>query len=164
MASGRKMTLEETRPKANKNRAEELQQRPRRTRVGGRRDILTLVEGRDPNFEYRFVKDVVKEGDRDGSLVVTPGQRIQRFLDDGWTFVTKDEVIIGDNYVYKTENLGSIVKVPAGQDEYLYLMKINKEWFEEDKMELEKQRYNIDELQTSAAMEQGLYGSVSFEK
>ena len=161
--AGKKTSLGQTKPNVNKDRAEESGRRPRRKRSGGRSDIIS-VEGMDPNFEYRLVKDVMVESEeKEKALVARPGQRIMKFIDDGWEFVQGDEVVIGGNYEYKTGNLGSLVKVPAGQDEYLYLMKIKKEWFEADKAELAKERLNIDELQTEDAHARGLYGSVKFE-
>lgn len=159
---GRKISISE-KPVPNVTRADP-ENRPERSRVGGHRDMFS-VKGKDPNYEYRFVKDVmVESGEDSGALVAKPGQRLMQFIDDGWNFVLSSEVVVSDNNVYKTNNLGSIVKIPAGQDEYLYLMKIKKEWFEEDKMELERLRYNVDEMQTEAAHEQGLVGSVSFGK
>lgn len=161
--AGKKTSLGQTKPNVNKDRAEELEQRPRRNRSGGRSDIIS-VEGMDPNFSYRLVKDVMVESEeKDKALVARPGQRIMKFLDDGWTFVQGNEVVIGGNYEYKTGNLGSLIKIPAGQDEYLYLLKIKKEWFEQDHADLAKRRLDIDVMQTEDAHARGLYGSVTFE-
>jgi hypothetical protein len=105
-------------PKANRTRAE----RPKRTPVSGNRDILT-VDGLDPTYEYRWVRDVSEDG-----------QRIFRFLNAGWEFSPKDNLVVGQNMVFKSDNLGSIVRTPAGRGEYLYLMRVYKEWFNEDKV------------------------------
>jgi hypothetical protein len=164
MAKGNKIAFKEenTRPKGEMNRILD-DTRPPRSSVGGRRDKLS-VQGKDPNYEYRFVKDIVIESQEPGkALVAKPGQRITQFLDDGWTFVQSEEVVVGDNNVYKTENLGSIVKVPAGNEEYLYLMKIRKDWYDHYQKELADRRLNVDEIQTQEGHNSGLYGSVKFE-
>jgi hypothetical protein len=61
------------------------------------------------------------------------GQRIHRFLMGGWEFAPKENLSIGSEMVFTSENVGSIVRVPGGRGEYLYLMRIPKEWFEEDR-------------------------------
>lgn len=163
MAEKKKVSLGQTRPAANKDRAEEISERPRRNSDGGRSDVL-YTSGLDPNYSYRYVKDTMVESEnKEEALVARPGQRLMRFLDDGWTFVKAEDVIVGQNHVYRTGNYGSIVKVPAGQDEYLYLMRIKKEWFEEDKAAKAKERLDIDEVQTEDAHARGLYGAVTFE-
>jgi hypothetical protein len=79
------------------------------------------VEGLDPSFEYRWVKDVSEQG-----------QRIYRFLAGGWEFSPKENLQVGQEAVFNSENLGSLIRVPGGRGEYLYLMRIPKEWYLED--------------------------------
>lgn len=102
--------------------------RPRkRVPVSGFRDILTVF-GKDPDYEYRWVKD----GDE-------RGQRIWRFRQAAYEFVSIDDVEgIGMDAVYKSEDLGSIIRVPAGKQEpgvYLYLMRIPREFYDEDQVD-----------------------------
>jgi hypothetical protein len=104
-------------PKTRRSRAE----RPTRIPVSGNRDILT-VQGLDPAYEHRWVNDSSENG-----------QRIHRFLMGGWEFAPKENLSIGSEMVFTSENVGSIVRVPGGRGNYLYLMRIPKEWFEEDK-------------------------------
>lgn len=107
--------------KAGPSQVEGRASRPQeRIPVGGMRDKLT-VRGQRDDLSYRWVKD----DNEDGS-------RIFEFLRAGWNFVQSTDVIIGQKSVYKTENVGSIVRHPAGDGEYLFLMAIPIEWYNED--------------------------------
>lgn len=137
-------------------KAEMLKNRPKRTPVSGSREMLTIYGNKDPEFEYRWVLDKDETG-----------QRIYRFTNAGWTFVNRDaeNLDIGENTVFKSSGHGNIYRVPAGGGQYLYLMKIHKEWYEEDIVNQQKQ---IDELeQTMIHREQqeaGRYGSISLSR
>ena len=91
-----------------------------RVPLDGYRDILT-VQGKDKDYSYRWVNDKNEEG-----------HRIMRFKQAGWEFVEATEVHVGQSAVYKSDNIGSIVRYSAGKGDYLYLMKIPKEWYDED--------------------------------
>ena len=158
-ANTRKVSLN---PKTE-SRAEQVSERPtKRTSLReSHRNILT-VENKDPNYEYRFVLDVYARHDDDTNKFY-PGQRIARFQAAGWEFVRNDEVTVGDSYVYKTENTGSIVRVPAGQGEYHYLMKIKKEWYKEDQDAKMKQIDDVEKSMKNPKSEMGQYGSVSID-
>lgn len=157
----RKVSLgTKNRPTKTESRAEE---RPQRARVSGRRDILS-VENQDPDYEYYFAKDTLTEVvGQDGNITVRPGQRIMELQAGGWQFVSKDEVKVGESQVYDTANLGSIVRIPAGMNEYLYLMKKRKDWVEEDR------EYNREQIRESERQlqgytnEPGSYGSLKIE-
>lgn len=73
---------------------------------------------KDANFEYRFVNDT--------------GSRIQNFKAAGYEFVTGDDLIVGDNRVSDATDLGSAKRVISNDGTTSYLMRIKKEWFEED--------------------------------
>ena len=95
------------------------QPRKERTPVNGMRDILT-VKGKDPNYEYRFVLDI-------------PG-RIQRFNDGGWEVVT-DDLEVGQKAVDSPKGkVGSAITKHAGSGRTYVLMRIPKEWYDEDQM------------------------------
>jgi hypothetical protein len=128
------------------------EKRPDRIPIHKSRDVLS-VEGKNPHYEYRWVLD------RDET-----GQRIHKFLNAGYDFADKetDKLKVGDSMVFKSEGLGNIYRVPAGGSQYLYLMRIRKDWFESD--QAAKQR-EIDELEQTMidreVNEEGRYGSLT---
>lgn len=107
-----------------------------RVPVSGVRDVLT-VYGKDPNYEYRFVNDA--------------SNRIARFQRGGWEIVT-DDLEVGAPRVGVPESEGSAVKVSVGGGTQAYLMRIKKEWYDED----QKAKYaHLDEV------EEAIYGEVN---
>lgn len=120
--AAKKKAVRKARPAQSTSRADKAARPHKRTPVSGARDILTILQGKDPNFVYRFVKDVAENG-----------ARIIRFLEGGYTLVRYDEedIVVGDNHVYKSPDNGSIIVVKEGAG-YNYLMKIKREWYEED--------------------------------
>lgn len=163
MTEERKSSLSTSRPTKAKSRAETLSERPRRAGVAGHRGKLEVEGLNKDEFAYRWVKDAGHEQFKpDGTSHFTPGQRIVQFLDDGWTFVKRDEVgNIGDSQVYTSAGQGDIVRQAAGMDEYLFLMKIKKEWYEEDQVAKEKEIRELEKNQTAVNEQEGQYGSVS---
>lgn len=91
-------------------------QRQRRSPLDGARDILT-VYGKDPNFVYRWVRN--DEG------------RIQWFQERGYEVVTRDHEV-GQTAVDSGSKLGSAVTKFGGGTVTLVLMRIPKEWYDED--------------------------------
>lgn len=166
ISNNRKVSLKsKERPSESADRAEELNERPGRPNVGGRKNFIPSIEGLNPNYVYRFIKDTTREiVDKEGNVTLRPGQRIMELENIGWSFVKKDEVRIAETTVYETTNLGSIVRIPGGLDEYLYLMKIKREWYEDDQNAKAKQiRETEKELGSAYSQEVGSYGSVKFE-
>lgn len=156
----RKVSLKAQGPKPTESRAETVSERPNRQSIKeSYRNILT-VEGKDPNYEYRWILDRYGRNDDDAGTY-HPGQRIMRFQNSGWELVYSSEVSVGESHVYKTENVGSIVRIPAGQGEFQYLMKIKKEWYDEDQANKQEE---IDEIEESMgrAGKEGQYG-IQFE-
>ena len=125
--------------------------RPSRIPVGSARDILT-VQGKDPNYMYRWVLDDPKR----------PG-RLQRFKDGGYEVVT-DVNEIGDKTVDRGKRLGSAITRPDGGST-LVLMRILKEWYDEDQV-LKADKISSLE-QTMIADEQGSegrYGNMTVQR
>lgn len=167
MSNTRKVSLSgktaEDRPTKKESRAETLNSRPERVPLTGHRDKLT-VRGKDPEYQYRFVKDVCDTvTDNSGSIQLKPGNRILRFQAAGWEFVNSDDVQVGAADVYKTENIGSIVRIPAGLNEFLYLMRIRKDWYQEDQKTKEKELLDVEKELSGKTTESGMYGSVSID-
>lgn len=89
----------------------------RRESINGVRNILT-VKGKDPNFHYRIVND---EGDR-----------IQEFEAIGYELVRDSTVKVGDRRISNPTQDGSPVEVSLGGGNKGFLMRIPKEYAEED--------------------------------
>ena len=77
-----------------------------------------IAGDKNPEFEYRFVNDT--------------GSRIQNFKAAGYEFVTGDDLIVGDNRVSDATDLGSAKRVISNDGTTSYLMRIKREWYEED--------------------------------
>lgn len=155
MSNTRKQSLK---PAAHESRAESVSGRPDRQKLrDGFRNILT-VEGQDPNYSYRWVLDHHNTYNDDSNRL-NPGQRILQMQHLGWEFVKNNEVTVGDASVLKTENVGSIVRIPAGQGEYQYLMRIKKEYRDEDQAIKQKEIEEVEDSIKKPGPEN--YGSVS---
>ena len=163
--NNRKVSLKsKERPTELVNRADELNERPGRPNIGGRKNFIPKIEGLDPNYVYRFIKDKSTEiVDKEGKVTFRPGQRVMELEGVGWQFVKSNEVKIAETTAYETMNLGSIIRIPGGLDEYLYLMKIRREWYEEDQENKKKQILETERELGSFSEQQGGYGSVEFK-
>lgn len=73
---------------------------------------------KDDNFVYRFVNDT--------------GARIQNFKEAGYELVSDDGLIVGDARVKDASDLGSAKRVVSNDGTTSYLMRIKKEWYDED--------------------------------
>ena len=143
------------------NRKNEKENKPGRIPVSGIRDIMTVL-GKDENFAYRFVVDKMERG-----------ARMMRFERGGWTYARQDDmpggISVGEESVYKTEDHGSIIRFPSGEGYFSYLMKIRKDWYDEDQAAKAKQ---IDEVENTiigtgrpdGEENQGQYGSVKLSR
>jgi hypothetical protein len=72
----------------------------------------------DKDFSYRFVNDT--------------GSRIHNFQAAGYELVTGDDLSVGDNRVSDASDLGSAKRVISNDGTTSYLMRIKKDWYEED--------------------------------
>ena len=119
------------------------EERQTRTPVGGARDVLT-VPNKDPNYVYRWVLDA-------------PG-RIQRFEDGGYEQVRED-LEVGQKTVDRGSQLGSVVTKHGGGNSKLVLMRIPKEWYDEDQ---QAKTDAIDALEDTMQVDakEGRYGSI----
>lgn len=109
--SERDEALENVRPDRSK---------PQRMSIAEQKNILTHPDANDPNYMYRVVVDYKSK----------PG-RIQMFKNAGYVPVLSGEGM-GDDVAGKPTKLGRQVTVPVGNGETGYLMKIPKEYFDED--------------------------------
>ena len=97
------------------NEAPRTSRTPKRVKFADRNRIS--FAGMDPNYVYRVVND------KDG--------RIQKMQGIGYEFVEDDENI-GDYRVAEGSKMGSAVSKPVGNGVTGYLMKIRKEFYDED--------------------------------
>lgn len=144
----------------NENRLEE--EKFDRVPVSGMRDILTVL-GKDPNFHYRFVKDTNEDG-----------SRIQRFIRGGYEFERvgqNKDIQVGADAVYKSrrKGVGSIIRFPGdSHGTHLYLMRIKREWYDEDQGEktraIDEVESQITRKKSSDENELGQYGSVKISR
>lgn len=122
--------------------------RPKRTPVSGNRDILT-VSGKDENFEYRWVND--------------SGSRINQFKTAGYEVVTHD-VVVGDNKVGAATAVGSVVDKPVGLGTTAVLMRIPKEFYEEDQKTIRDSNTETMAQMKQEAVSDGRYGKLDISK
>lgn len=87
-----------------------------RSPAAGLRDKLSVYD-KDPNYHYRWVRN--DEG------------RIRWFQERGYEVVTKEHEV-GDKVVDQGSQLGSAVTKFGGGTVTLVLMRILREWFDED--------------------------------
>ena len=121
--------------------------RPQRVPVGTR-NILT-VAGKDANYAYRIIND--------------SGDRVQEFMDAGYELVEASSVRVGDKRVNSGSSEGSKAQLSVGQGQKAFVVRIKKEWYEEDQRM--KQR-RVDELEqaTKAKALDGTYGKLEITR
>lgn len=106
-------------PEADRQQVEveERPQRERNTRVPmHQRDLLT-VHGKDPDRYYRWCLDV--------------DNKIMRYMQAGYEFVSDPALSIGEMSVNPTTQTGEVVSKKSGE-RTLYLMSIDREFYEQD--------------------------------
>lgn len=107
------------------------------------------VKGKDPNFVYRIVNDI--------------DDRVNDFLDAGWELDTSDEIRVGASKVDNSSKLGKVREIPVGGSTKAVLMKIKKEYFEEDQKA--KQDYvRSTELAMRPNPNDGTYGKIDITR
>lgn len=114
----------------------------------GTRNVLT-VAGKDPNYEYRIIND--------------SGDRVQEFLDAGYELVEKDSVRVGDKRVNSATAEGTVSQVSVGQGQKGYIVRIKKEWYQEDQAKKQKQ-VNDQERATKEKALDGTYGKLEITR
>lgn len=126
----------------------------RETRIplGGFRDKLT-VANKDPNFHYYWELDLGEKG-----------TKIARALQAGYVFVkAEEEPVIAEAAVYTAQDVGNIIRVAAGGGMYHYLLKIPKEWREEDQARVQE-RVNQTEQSMLGKPAGNFYGGISIDR
>lgn len=114
----------------------------------GTRNILT-IKGKDPNYVYRVVNDV--------------DDRISQFQEAGYEFVDNEAVEVGDKRVNKATSLGSAKHLSVGQGQKAFVMRIRKEWYEEDQARKLAHVAEIERATKEKALD-GTYGEVKITR
>ena len=114
------------------------------------RDILT-VHNKKADKVYRWVKDV--------------DDRLYRFKQAGWEFVTDKGTEVGEPTVNASKEAGSVIVKRSAADE-LYLMCIDKDWYLEDQ---EAKQKEVDEMERAMyeqlnSSQDGRYGNVKYKE
>jgi len=118
---------------------EGLTNKRKRVSVDGQRDRIN-VQGKDPNFYYRWVKDSSDTG-----------SRILTFIRAGYDFVKPDEVDgIGADTFFQTKQGGTVIRETAGNGDWLYLMKQPMEYRLEDEATKAKKVNDQEAIATEA--------------
>lgn len=105
-----------------------------------------IAGDKDPDYVYRFVNDT--------------GSRVANFQSAGYEIVRDENLVVGDNRVFDPSASETGKKVISNDGTVSYLMRIKKEWHDED--QAAKQAY-IDETEGAikqTASQGADYGSV----
>lgn len=111
----------------------------------GQRNLLT-VKGKDPNYHYR----VVNVSDSDDNF--------ERRVSQGYEPVDS-AVEVGDKRVATPSTLGSVKHISVGQGQKAVLMRIKKEWYEEDQAALNRKADDQEATIKQKALD-GTYGKL----
>ena len=131
---------------AQQPRAEEI--RPKRTPINGR-NILT-VQGKDPNYVYRIVN--------------ADGDRIAQFEEAGYELVEGKDVKVGDRRLDSASAEGSKAQVSVDREgKKAFVMRIRKEWYEEDQAVKAKHVDAIEQTMKEDA-QRGNYGKIDLTR
>lgn len=123
--------------------------RVRRTPINGTRNKLSVV-GKDADYEYRHVLDV------DG--------RIQELQENGWQLVAKKDHKVGDDRVAEATPIGSHQHIVNKNGDVQYLMRIKKEYYDEDqKAKLAKVDSDEESMHNDSKYE-GLTGNIKISR
>lgn len=122
--------------------------RTKRTPVSGR-NVLT-VDGKEDGYIYRVVN--------------AEGDRIEMFKDAGWELVPSADVRVGDRRVDRVTAEGSFAQVSVGQGMKAFVMRIKKEWYDEDQQVKAKRVDALEESMKKQALSEGNYGKIEISR
>ena len=131
------------------NKMTKTVERVRRTSINGVRNKLT-VRGQDPDYVYRHVLDI------DG--------RVEDLSERGYEIVENKGIEVGDKRVAAASNVGSVVTTNSGDGRKLILMRIKKEYYEEDKKTKEAVVNATEEQLRGHASGNGLTGNIKLTR
>ena len=115
-----------------------------RASINGKRNVLT-VSGKDSDYEYRIVND--------------SGDRVAMMQERGYEIVTDKNIKVGDRRVANPTQEGSPVQASVGGGEKAYVMRIRKDWYNEDEAAKAAQIAETEQAMKRDAKE-GMYGKL----
>lgn len=110
----------------------------------GVRNVLT-VKGKDPNYVYRVVNDV--------------DDRVEAFVEGGYEVVKARDVKVGDKRVDAPSEEGSVKRISVGGGNKGVVMRIRKDWHDEDQAAKEKFIAETEATMKAEALN-GYYGKI----
>jgi hypothetical protein len=120
--------------------------RPQRLPVGFRNRLAVVDQ--DPNFVYRWVNANLDGGDR-----------ISIFEQAGYEKVPKSSSRIGNGRLSTPGPLGDFETMPGGDGDTLILMRIQRDWYDEDQ---KVKQVAVDEKEArQKRTPDGFYGEIS---
>jgi len=120
--------------------------KPKRTPIGGSRNVLTVAGGDTENYEYRIVNDT--------------GDRVSMFQSHGYEIVSDDNITVGDRRIANPTKEGSPVRVSVGGGMQAYLMRQKKEFYQEDQSTKQKTVDNTEGAIKAQAKKSADYGKL----
>ena len=120
--------------------------KPKRTPIGGSRNVLTVAGGDTANYEYRVVNDT--------------GDRVSMFQSHGYEMVCDDNIMVGDRKIANPTKEGSPVRVSVGGGMQAYLMRQKKEFYQEDQATKQKTVDNTEGAIKAQAKKAAEYGKL----
>lgn len=100
---------------------------------------------KDADFHYRFVNDT--------------GSRIDNFQEAGYEFVSDPDLTLGDSRVLDPNDISSRKRVVSQDGTISYLMRIKKEFYDEDQG-AKSDRLDEQEAAMTTDASQGMYGKI----
>lgn len=98
------------------------EQRARRKTLEDLQSRLEIIRGQDEDYVYRWVFDTDDNG-----------QRLFTLQERGYEFASAKDHTVASAHTFDTDEYGSIIRKPDGRSGgYNYLMRIRKEFWEED--------------------------------
>lgn len=118
-----------------------------RVPVSGKRDVMTVAD-KDDAYVYYWVNDV--------------DNHIDKFQKGGYELV-QDDVKVGDTSIDNPKGIDSTVSKGVGGGITAYLMRIKREWYEEDRQTAAKKTNDTeaDMKRTLNSGQDGTYGNVT---
>lgn len=107
------------------------------------------VKNKDANYEYRIVND--------------QDDRIELFKENGWEPVLAKDTQVGDKRVEGTAPTGSVAEISVGNGTKAIVMRIKRDWYNEDQATKAAQIDAIEQTMKEDA-KRGNYGNLDLSR